>query len=375
MRTSLLTLLIGGLASTAIGLGCTLPAGLAPPPASGNAAQTAAARTVVAAMTGLARNVTPAPLWAATLPPPYTPTPPSAAASPIPSAATASLPCNRATFVRDVTVPDGSEFRPGADFTKTWQLRNTGACTWSRGYALVFEAGDRMSGAESQPLEREVIPGESIDLALALEAPENVGDYRGLWKLRSGGGERFGIGEQGTNPFWVAIRVSLPDEVVYNLVEEYCEADWSTASGDLPCPGEAGSPEGFVVRLEEAVMEGGRKENEPGLWTNPEAVEDGRIRGEFPGFKIEKGDVFAALISCLDNSPECSVRMRLQYRIGDGSIQTLAEGTQTYDDEFRKVEVDLSELAGHKVKLILAAETRGDDTDDTAFWLMPRIMR
>jgi hypothetical protein len=25
--------------------------------------------------------------------------------------------------------------------------------------------------------------------------------------------------------------------------------------------------------------------------------------------------------------------------------------------------------------LILAAETRGDDTDDTAFWLMPRIMR
>ena len=122
-------------------------------------------------------------------------------------------------------------------------------------------------------------------------------------------------------------------------------------------------------------MEGGRKENEPGLWTHPEAVEDGRIRGEFPEFKVEEGDVFRAVISCLDDSTECSVRMKLEYRIGDGSIKTLAEWKQKYDGEFRSVEVDLSELAGKKVKLILTVQTRGDYTDDTAFWLMPRIMR
>ena len=58
-----------------------------------------------------------------------------------------------------------------------------------------------------------------------------------------------------------------------------------------------------------------------------------------------------------------------------GSIKTLAEWKQKYDGEFRSVEADLSELAGKKAKFILTVQTRGDYTDDTAFWLMPRIMR
>ena len=50
-----------------------------------------------------------------------------------------------AQFVRDVTIPDGSTYAPGATFTKTWRLRNAGTCTWS-GYVLVFDSGDAMNG-------------------------------------------------------------------------------------------------------------------------------------------------------------------------------------------------------------------------------------
>ena len=48
------------------------------------------------------------------------------------SAASATQTCtDRAQFVADVTVPDGTRYDPGATFTKTWRLRNIGTCTWT----------------------------------------------------------------------------------------------------------------------------------------------------------------------------------------------------------------------------------------------------
>ncbi len=51
---------------------------------------------------------------------------------------------DQAVFIKDVNVPDGTFYNPGAKFTKTWQVKNSGTCTWS-GYNLVFEQGDVMS--------------------------------------------------------------------------------------------------------------------------------------------------------------------------------------------------------------------------------------
>ena len=53
--------------------------------------------------------------------PPPTPTPGTVTPTPIPPAS-----CDRAQFIADVTVPDGTNFVPGATFTKTWRLRNVG---------------------------------------------------------------------------------------------------------------------------------------------------------------------------------------------------------------------------------------------------------
>jgi len=52
--------------------------------------------------------------------------------------------CDHVQFVSDVTVPDGSSFTPGAAFTKTWQLKNIGTCTWTTSYSLVYAGGDQM---------------------------------------------------------------------------------------------------------------------------------------------------------------------------------------------------------------------------------------
>ncbi len=122
--------------------------------------------------------------------------------------ASPNAPCDRAQFVADVSVPDGTLFRPGQAFTKTWRLRNVGACTWTTRYALVFETGDKMGGPDLVPLPILVDTGQTVDLSLPLMAPGTSGSYRGYWRFQNADGVRFGIGDDGTGPFWVSIRVS-----------------------------------------------------------------------------------------------------------------------------------------------------------------------
>lgn len=123
---------------------------------------------------------------------------------------TAAACTNRAAFVADVTIPDGTTVGAGAAFAKTWRLRNSGTCTWDSGYALVFTGGHIMGGPPMQPLPGAVAPGAEVDLTVNLIAPLSGGTYRGEWKLRTPQGEVFGVGERGDQPFWVEITVPLP---------------------------------------------------------------------------------------------------------------------------------------------------------------------
>ncbi|MEN6392564.1 MAG: NBR1-Ig-like domain-containing protein, partial [Anaerolineaceae bacterium] len=100
-----------------------------------------------------------------------TPTP-SPSATPVPTITQTSTPTevcfDKAEFVKDITVPDGTLFSPGDEFVKTWRLRNVGTCTWTELYQLVFVGGDPMGGASSTPLSEVVPQGETIDLSISL---------------------------------------------------------------------------------------------------------------------------------------------------------------------------------------------------------------
>jgi len=120
--------------------------------------------------------------------------------------------CNdRAAFVTDVTVPDGSDFAPDQALTKTWRLRNAGTCTWTSSYDLVFDHGDAMGGPASQQLPGLVSPGQTVDLSINLTAPSSEGGYKGYYLLRSGDGVLFGIGADANVAFWVEIEVLEAD--------------------------------------------------------------------------------------------------------------------------------------------------------------------
>lgn len=76
-----------------------------------------------------------------------------------PNPSTLGYGCNNLALVRDVTVESGTIMNPGTEFTKTWQVANTGTCDWLYLYEFVFASGDRMGG-NSRRLSDKVPPRE-----------------------------------------------------------------------------------------------------------------------------------------------------------------------------------------------------------------------
>lgn len=93
-----------------------------------------------------------------------------------------------ASFVADVTIPDNSVIEAGAPFTKTWRVKNTGACHWDSGYSLVFVSGEQMGTPDSIPLE--VVESDTtVDITLEMTAPSSVGNYSNSFELQDPSGE------------------------------------------------------------------------------------------------------------------------------------------------------------------------------------------
>lgn len=285
------------------------------------------------------------------------------------------IPCLWAKVVEDVTVEEDTIFTPNATFTKIWLVKNMGTCTWNDEFDLVFDGGDRMGPKAFDFPDGRVRPGDSVELLAELTAPDDEGRQRSDWMLKSDRGDVFGVGEDGEEPLSVRIRVVEPSGYAYDFGINYCSAQWRSNAGRLGCPGVKGDEDGFVLRVEKPELEFDRLENEAGLWTQPADSRDGWIRGEFPGIDVEAGHRFRAVVGCLSDSSKCDVTFQLNYRVGDGNLQTLWEHRETYDDKITKVDVDLSSLAGQKVKFVLAVLVNDSPKDDRAFWLVPRIVK
>lgn len=205
MKRLWITLLILLLAA----LACNLPTGQTQDAALTAAAQTVAvqltnsAQTQAAGNTGGSLTNTPG---SAPDTQTVTPTPPPSS-TPQPATST-PLPCNQASFVTDVTIPDDTKIMTGQSFTKTWRFKNTGTCNWTSAYQLVFDHGDQMNGPVSQPLTSGTVPpGATVDVSVALTAPSGHGSYQGFWRFRDASNVLFGLS---TGSFWVKIKAVDP---------------------------------------------------------------------------------------------------------------------------------------------------------------------
>ncbi|HLO15196.1 MAG TPA: NBR1-Ig-like domain-containing protein [Anaerolineales bacterium] len=160
------------------------------------------------AMTRNAPTSTPIPATATPVPPTNTPTP------------TAVSYCDWVLFIKDVTIPDGTQLSAGEVFTKTWRLQNRGTCTWTPDYMLVYTSGDPMGSTTAVRLPGYVAPGQTVDVSVTLTAPTDAGNHISYWMLRNPSGALFGAGSKANEAFYVQIRtrVDLPYGTVTGML-------------------------------------------------------------------------------------------------------------------------------------------------------------
>jgi hypothetical protein len=368
---------------------CNLPANETPVTDDPALLYTAAAQTVNAQLTQVpvatqpvlptTTQIVQVPTF--TLPPSNTP-PPTATTVP-PTATQIPIPCDRASYVEDVTYPDNSEVASGSNFTKTWRLKNTGTCTWNSGYALVFLRGDSMGGPASlQFTTGTVSPGQVIDVSVNLLAPSTTGTYQGFWQLRNANGVIFGIGADAKAEFWVKIKAVTPtptatptqDVIVgQNFVEKGPSAEWRNNTQVIPWGDPAEDDPGVAVNVNNFKVEN-NKSYDNVLVTYPPFLTDGLVRGTYPSYTVVTGDRFRALLGFRANCGVGKVRFQLWYKEGSSEI-VVAEWLKICDGNLLVIDQDLASLVGKTVQFILIARTEGDWKDDKAIWVNPRIER
>lgn len=117
------------------------------------------------------------------------PNPPGPTATAVPPTKPPCVP--QAAFVMDITVPDGTEFKPGESFDKVWRLMNTGDCPWPDGTVLMFVSGDQLGAPKQVPVGA-AAPGSTADVSVGMIAPQAPGTYKGTWRLVAPDGVTFG---------------------------------------------------------------------------------------------------------------------------------------------------------------------------------------
>lgn len=282
--------------------------------------------------------------------------------------------CDAAAFVTDITYPDGSIIARGNTFTKTWRVKNTGTCTWTTDYDLVFMSGEKFGAKSAVALPTSISPGKTVDLSIQLIAPNQDGRYKGYWQLRNPSGIQFGFGSLGEAGIYVDVNVSGYTVTGYDLAVNVCEATWRNGNKELPCPGVNDSSDGFALMLNSPKMEDGNTRGN-GLLTHPEKVKNGIITGKYSAVNIQAGDHFKSLIGCLHTANDCNMIFKLEYQIGKEQVKPLGQWHEIYEGEYYPIDIDLSFLNGQKVKFILTIMSNGSSHEDHGLWVNPRITR
>jgi hypothetical protein len=324
--------------------------------------------------------------------PTVTGTPPTATPTRTPGPATVPpSSCDKAQFIADVTIPDGTLMSPGQKFTKTWSLKNVGTCAWAKTtYQIVYFSGEQMGAPASAAFPEDVPVGKTATFTLEMTAPSAAGTYRGNFMFKNASGQLFGIGTQANKPWWVEIKVSGGPTITpggptvtpspntaYDFASNACAATWYTGAGQLmQCPGTDGDAKGFVLKVSNPKLESGVTDPRPGILTFPQNIQNGYIQGFFPPFRVQNGDRFRSTINCEFGATICYVAFRLDYQTGSDPIRTFwGPFLERYEGKFYNMDVDLSALAGRDVKFILTVLTAGVATGDRALWVGPIIYR
>ena len=80
---------------------------------------------------------------------------------------------------------------PGQSFVKIWRIANAGDCPWDDGSNLNFLGGSQLDAPPSIGIPI-AAPGSMADISIAMQAPNDPGEYKSHWQLQTPSGVPFG---------------------------------------------------------------------------------------------------------------------------------------------------------------------------------------
>ncbi len=88
------------------------------------------------------------------------------------------------SFVKDVTIPDGTPVKTGSTFVKTWRIKNSGQVYWQHRYLVrLTPLGAGLCHSSEKISVPPTAPGQSADLSVEFTAPTIPGSCRTDWKM------------------------------------------------------------------------------------------------------------------------------------------------------------------------------------------------
>ena len=263
-----------------------------------------------------------------------------------------------------------------------------------------------MDALDSLTLPGNVAPGQLIDISINLIAPSTPGTYKGIWSFEDNTGQKFGLGVSGNGQVWVQVKVvstptstptalpestqtsepanastieptkaiSVNESLVYDFVSEICAAQWSNNNVQQPCPGIGSETQNTISLVTLPALEDGSTLINPAILVGPGNVNES-IQGIYPEYLVQPGDHFRAIASCKVNSISCSALLRVSYQDSSNAIGNLSAVGEFYDQKYTQINIDLSALAGQKVKFILEMTPLNSDPGNHILWVLPGIYR
>jgi hypothetical protein len=98
---------------------------------------------------------------------------------------------NQLRYLKDLTIPDGTEVLPSERITKRWLIINEGSCNWDQSYSLQLISGLALGAKKYQYL-FPARQGSRAIIEIMFTAPENPGRYNTWWQAFDALGKRFG---------------------------------------------------------------------------------------------------------------------------------------------------------------------------------------
>ncbi len=292
---------------------------------------------------------------------------------------------NRARFVDDVTIPDGTQLAPGESFEKAWAVNNADECPWGPGYTVRLIEGEGMSGPPQVALVERAEPGENYEIRVPLVAPTAPGTYRATWQLHDLQGQPFGPDlflEIEVSP--AAAAASANANVIFDFVAGAAAAQWSSgetaitvSQGDISETMPLPAPQGMAV-VGPAQLRGNKTSPGPVLLTYPDqaaGVIEGRYRPDVP---LNPGDTLSLELGFpkLSILSDDGVTFELSFAPDGGPEKLLLSQAVKYQESPVSTLIPLPELAPNtKGQFTLRVLSGATPNQDWALWISAKIIR